>query len=159
MLLFYNSSALSNCDDGEMVVATNAKHSADVTGTLNNDGSLLNSTNSTLENWSNGAFSRLNNYGRLTNTESCKLSNKNILAIGNSRMLDNWGTLNNYDDGNDVIDGFSFAENDRISVGDGVQLSWTQVGDDLLLTTDGIHTTLLDVDKDKFLAADCIDYI
>ena len=34
-----------------------------------------------------------------------------------------------------------------------------QVGDDLLLTADGIHTTLLDVDKGEFLAADVIDYI
>ena len=58
-----------------------------------------------------------------------------------------------------MIIGFSFAENDRISVGNGVELSMTQVGDDLLLIADGIHTTLLDVDKDEFLAADCIDYI
>ena len=58
-----------------------------------------------------------------------------------------------------MIIGFSFAENDRISVGDGVVLSMTQVGDDLLLTADGIHTTLLDVDKGEFLAADVIDYI
>tara|TARA_B100000029_G_scaffold225233_1_gene223047 strand:+ start:160 stop:270 length:111 start_codon:yes stop_codon:yes gene_type:complete len=35
----------------------------------------------------------------------------------------------------------------------------TQVGDDLSLTADDIHTTLLDVDKDEFLAADVIDYI
>ena len=34
-----------------------------------------------------------------------------------------------------------------------------QVGDDLSLTADGIHTTLLDVDKGEFLAADVIDYI
>ncbi|WP_369818690.1 calcium-binding protein, partial [Prochlorococcus sp. MIT 1303] len=47
--------------------------------------------------------------------------------------------------GDDVIIGFSFAENDRISVANGVELSLTQVGDDLLLTADGIHTTLLDV--------------
>ena len=55
--------------------------------------------------------------------------------------------------------GFSFAEADRISVGDRVDLSLKQVGDDLLITADGIHTILLDVDKDEFLAADCIDYI
>jgi len=62
--------------------------------------------------------------------------------------------------GDDVIIGFSFAENDRISVEDGVDhLSFRQVGDDLLITADGIHTTLLDVDKDEFLAADVIDYI
>ena len=61
--------------------------------------------------------------------------------------------------GNDVIIGFSVAENDRISVADGVELSLTQVGDDLLLRADGIHTTLLDVDKGEFLAADVIDYI
>ncbi len=54
---------------------------------------------------------------------------------------------------------FSFAENDRISVADGVELFLTQVGDGLLLTGDGIHTSLLDVDKDEFLAADVIDYI
>ena len=61
--------------------------------------------------------------------------------------------------GNDVIDSFSFAENDRICVGDGALLSMRQAGDDLLITAVGIHTTLLDVDKDEFLAADCIDYI
>ncbi|KZR64516.1 calcium-binding protein [Prochlorococcus sp. MIT 1303] len=61
--------------------------------------------------------------------------------------------------GDDVIIGFSFAENDRIYVGNGVELSLTQVGDDLLLTADGIHTTLLDVGKVEFLAADCINYI
>ena len=55
--------------------------------------------------------------------------------------------------------GFSFAEADRISVGDRVDLCFKQVGDDLLITADGIHTILLDVDKDEFLAADCIDYI
>ena len=55
--------------------------------------------------------------------------------------------------------GFSFAEKDQISVGDGVELSLTQVGDDLLLRADGIHTTLLDVDKVEFFVADVIDYI
>ena len=55
--------------------------------------------------------------------------------------------------------GFSSAENDRISVGDGVELSLTQAGDDLLLTADGIHTTLLDVDKVEFFVADVIDFI
>ena len=44
-------------------------------------------------------------------------------------------------------------------VGDAVELSLTQVGDDLLLTADGIHTTLLDVDKDALLAADVVDFI
>ena len=34
-----------------------------------------------------------------------------------------------------------------------------EVGDDLSLTADGIHTTLLDVDKGEFLADDVIDYI
>ncbi len=58
-----------------------------------------------------------------------------------------------------LIDGFSFAESDRISVGDGVELFLTQAGDDLLLTADGIHTTFLDIDKDEFLAADVIDFI
>ena len=58
-----------------------------------------------------------------------------------------------------MIDGFSFAENDRISVADGVELSFKQVGDDLLITADGIHTTLKDVDKGEFLAADVIDFI
>ena len=58
-----------------------------------------------------------------------------------------------------MIIAFSFAENDRISVADGVELSLTQVGDDLLLTGDETHTTLLDVDKGEFLAADVIDYI
>ncbi|KZR71271.1 hypothetical protein PMIT1318_02414 [Prochlorococcus marinus str. MIT 1318] len=54
----------------------------------------------------------------------------------------------------------SFAENDRISVANGVELSFKQVGDDLLLlTADGIHTTLKDVDKCEFLAADVIDFI
>ena len=54
---------------------------------------------------------------------------------------------------------FSIAENDRISVADGVELSLTQVGDDLLITADGIHTTLKDVDKGEFLATDVIDFI
>ncbi|WP_413357822.1 calcium-binding protein [Prochlorococcus sp. MIT 1201] len=61
--------------------------------------------------------------------------------------------------GNDVIIGFSVPENDRISFADGVELSLTQVGDDLLLTADGIHTTLLDVDKVEFLAAHVVDFI
>ncbi|WP_236069635.1 calcium-binding protein [Prochlorococcus marinus] len=61
--------------------------------------------------------------------------------------------------GVDVIIVFSFAENDRISVGDGVLCSLRQAGDDLSIRADGIHTTLLDVDKDEFLAADVIDYI
>ena len=55
--------------------------------------------------------------------------------------------------------GFSFAENDRISVGDGVELSLKQVGDDLLLTADGIRTTFLDVDKVEFFVADVVDFI
>ena len=54
---------------------------------------------------------------------------------------------------------FSFAEDDRISVGDGVELSLAQVGDDLLLTTDGIHTTFLDVDKVEFFVDDVVDFI
>ena len=58
-----------------------------------------------------------------------------------------------------MIVGFSFSKKDGIAVGDGVELSLTQVGDDLLLTADSIHTTLLDVDKVEFLAADVIDYI
>ena len=61
--------------------------------------------------------------------------------------------------GDDSIEGFSVDENDGISVKDGVDLSFKQIGDDLLLTADGIYTTLLDVDKDEFLAADVIDYI
>ena len=40
-----------------------------------------------------------------------------------------------------------------------MDLSFKQVGDDLLIKADGIHTTLLDVDKGEFLAADVIDYI
>ena len=56
-----------------------------------------------------------------------------------------------------MIIGFSVAENDRISVADGVELSLTQAGDDLLLIADGIHTTLLDVDKVEFLADDVVD--
>lgn len=39
------------------------------------------------------------------------------------------------------------------------KLSFTQVGDDLLIKADGIYTTFFDVDKNEFLAADCIDYI
>ena len=62
-------------------------------------------------------------------------------------------------EGDDATIGFSFAEYDRISVADGVELSFEQVGDDLSLTADGIHTTLRDVDKGEFLAADVIDYI
>ncbi len=58
-----------------------------------------------------------------------------------------------------MIIAFSIAEYDRICVADGVELSLTQVGDDLLITADGIHTTLLDVDKGDFLADDVIDYI
>ena len=58
--------------------------------------------------------------------------------------------------GNDVIDGFSFAENDRISVGDGVNLFFEQARDDLLIRGDGIETRLLDVDKGEFLAAELI---
>ena len=58
-----------------------------------------------------------------------------------------------------MIIAFSFAENDRISVADGDELSFKQVGDDLLITADGIHTTLKDVDKGEFLAADVIDFI
>ena len=61
--------------------------------------------------------------------------------------------------GNDVIIAFSFAENNRNSVADGVELSFKQVGDDLLITTDGIQTTLKDVDKGEFLAADVIDFV
>ena len=41
----------------------------------------------------------------------------------------------------------------------GVELSLTQVRDDLLLTADGIQTTLKDVDKGEFLAANVIDFI
>ena len=55
-----------------------------------------------------------------------------------------------------MIDGFSFAENDRISVGDGVNLFFEQARDDLLIRGDGIETRLLDVDKGEFLAAELI---
>ena len=58
--------------------------------------------------------------------------------------------------GNDVIDGFSFAENDRISVGDGVNLFFEQARDDLVIRGDGIETRLLDVGKGEFLAAELI---
>ena len=58
-----------------------------------------------------------------------------------------------------MIIAFSFAEKDQISVGDGVELSLTQAGDDLLLTADGIHTTLLDVDNVEFFVADVVDFI
>ena len=73
--------------------------------------------------------------------------------------------------GNDEIIGFSFAENDQISVNHGADVSLKQVGDNLLITGEyvdnedllnravGIHTTLLDVDKNEFLAANAIDYI
>ena len=54
---------------------------------------------------------------------------------------------------------FSFTENNCICLADGVELSLTQAGDDLLITADGIHTTLKDVDKGEFLAADVIDFI
>ena len=40
-----------------------------------------------------------------------------------------------------------------------MELSFKQVGDDLLLTADGIHTTLLDVDKHEVLATDGIEFI
>ncbi len=40
-----------------------------------------------------------------------------------------------------------------------MELSFKQVGDGLLLTADGIHITLLDVDKEEFLAADVIEFI
>ena len=40
-----------------------------------------------------------------------------------------------------------------------MELSFKQVGDDLLLTADGIHTTLLDVDKVEFFVADVVDFI
>ncbi|KZR69750.1 hypothetical protein PMIT1303_00054 [Prochlorococcus sp. MIT 1303] len=40
-----------------------------------------------------------------------------------------------------------------------MELSFKQVGDHLLLTSDGIHARLLDVDKDESLAADVIEFI
>ena len=40
-----------------------------------------------------------------------------------------------------------------------MELSFKQVGDGLFLTADGIHATLLDVDKEEFLAADVIEFI
>ena len=40
-----------------------------------------------------------------------------------------------------------------------MELSFKQVGDGLLLTADCIHITLLDVDKEEFLAADVIAFI
>ncbi|WP_413351143.1 calcium-binding protein [Prochlorococcus sp. MIT 0707] len=61
--------------------------------------------------------------------------------------------------GEDVYESFSIDENDQLVVGEGVDLSFQQVGDNLLIKGIAIHTTLLDVDKDEFLAADCIDYI
>ena len=73
--------------------------------------------------------------------------------------------------GNDEIIGFSFAENDQISVNHGVDISLKQVGDNLLITGEyydkeellnravSIHTTLLDVEKDEFLLANVIDCI
>ncbi|ABM78671.1 calcium-binding protein [Prochlorococcus marinus] len=63
--------------------------------------------------------------------------------------------------GDDVIIGFSFAENDRISVGGLARkpIFATQVGDDLLLKGNGVHTTLLDVDRVEFFVADVIDFI
>ena len=73
--------------------------------------------------------------------------------------------------GNDEIIGFSFAENDQISVNHGADISLKQVGDNLLITGEyydkeellnravSIHTTLLDVEKDEFLLANVIDFI
>ncbi|ABM76963.1 hypothetical protein [Prochlorococcus marinus] len=61
--------------------------------------------------------------------------------------------------GNDVIGSFSLTSNDGISFSNGMELSFKQVGDGLLLTADGIHVTLLDVDKEEFLAADVIEFI
>ncbi|WP_413314593.1 MULTISPECIES: calcium-binding protein [unclassified Prochlorococcus] len=61
--------------------------------------------------------------------------------------------------GEDIYESFSIDENDQVVVGEGVDLSFQQVGDNLLIKGIAIHTTLLDVDKDEFLAADCIDYI
>ncbi|WP_413314595.1 MULTISPECIES: hypothetical protein [unclassified Prochlorococcus] len=61
--------------------------------------------------------------------------------------------------GEDVYESFSIDENDQLVVGEGVDLSFQQVGDNLLIKGIAIHTTLLDVDKDEFLAADCIDFI
>ena len=61
--------------------------------------------------------------------------------------------------GEDVYESFSIDENDQLVVGKGVDLSFKQVGESLLIKGVAIHTTLLDVEKDDFLAADCIDYI
>ena len=40
-----------------------------------------------------------------------------------------------------------------------MELSFTQVGDDLSIKADGIYITLLDIDFDVFLAADVINYL
>ncbi|KGG26604.1 MULTISPECIES: calcium-binding protein [unclassified Prochlorococcus] len=61
--------------------------------------------------------------------------------------------------GENIYESFSIDENDQAVVGKGVDLSFRQVGDNLLIKGVAIHSTLLDVDKNNFLAADYIDYI
>ena len=61
--------------------------------------------------------------------------------------------------GEDLYESFSIDKNDEVVVGEGVDFSFKQVSDNLLIKRIAILTTLLDVDKDEFLAADCIDYI